>query len=120
MKARFEVTYHYDPDEAQRFVAIVVLGLPTEDADSTKLHTMFQSSVVSVFDELLGERWGSYDGNTKMRWSRKRIKAGSWEEAKAKAEEVINEAVEVLRRVKEENEKALQNMPQTCVYEFEL
>ncbi len=118
IKIRFEKEYRYIPQRSkEKFQCKVVLYLPAyqpENCDYLVLDESLQDGNTLCFDEELCSYWGNQDKKNAERWKKKRLSAHSWQKVDAKAEALIKETVETLRRVKAKNIARQKCQPRDC------
>lgn len=116
LKVEFEVKYIYKPEYEKPYWAQIIAKIQ-EDKEGW-IPTILRAGDEEVFGETLKSYWGiSKEG---FRIAKGEVTGTSWEEVTKRVEEIIEEAVETLRRVKHRNEEALKTKPSDRTYVYEI
>lgn len=117
VEVKFKVNYFYDGSKEHPFVAQVTLLIPKRK-DYT-IHESLWSTDTCVFGIELGPYWGShYDVEYKSRTIS--VYGNNWGEVKAKAQELIKEAIAQLKSVREKYDEAIRTKPEDETLVFEI
>ncbi len=124
IKIRFEKEYKYIPQRSkEKFQCKVVLCLPAyqqENCDYLILDESLQDGDTLCFGEELYACWGGQDKSKAEKWRIKEVSACSWKRVDAKAEALIKETVESLKKVKEKNIARQKCQPRDCELSYKI
>ena len=116
VKVVFEVKYDFRPEYEAPYMATIVARIPKDEDGMIPLELREKDE--EVFGEELIAYWGNSRGNYRV--VEGDVTGTSWKEVERRVEEVIEEAVNTLRKVKQRNVEALKTKPTDKVYVYEI
>jgi len=121
LEIRFHVRFVFEPDSADPCKAEISCYLPArpDDCGSPEILPVLRSHGEFLFGDELDSRWGKPAGETHRMWF-KWVRAKNWQELDQIVRTVIDEAVEILRRVKNKNTEMERSKPADLQLVYEI
>ena len=116
LKIKFAMEYGIDTDNSDGEPCHCCMTLSLPEDSNGELVSILRDSTTMLFGETLSSRWGNWDDRTQT----VTITSANWDKLHRLVDSRIDEAVQILKEVKEKNECLLNTVPKNGTVVIEI
>jgi len=109
LRIKIRREYEYDGEFKEAYRCRVYFFLPARNGEIIE---QLRNENVRLLGEKLYSTWGFMTDDEEWRYRKEIVSADNWKDLKAKAEEMENDIISTLKKIKEKYEEAITNKPE--------